>query len=205
MIVKVCGMRDANNIRALEKLDIDWIGFIFYSGSPRYVPDEEVFCEAIRSCAKVKIGVFVNEQPEEILRKYKKYNLNFVQLHGDETPDVCRQLREANCAVIKAFSVSSEADLLQTNEYEPYADYFIFDAKGSQRGGTGKRFDWSVLQAYTGNVPFLLSGGISSEHIAELNELKHPKMAGIDINSRFELAPALKDTSKIEIFIKNLL
>ena len=201
MIVKVCGMRDEDNIRALEKIDIDWIGFIFYEASPRYVPEADRFCAAIQVCSKVKVGVFVNEEFAEISRKTLRYRLNCVQLHGDETPELCRQVRCAGYTVIKAFSISSEADLLQTVAYEPFADYFLFDTKDKERGGTGKRFDWSILQAYQGDAPFLLSGGIAPEHLYELSSFRHPKMAGIDLNSRFELAPAIKDTKKIESFV----
>jgi len=201
MIVKVCGMRDGDNIWALEKLDIDWMGFIFYPGSPRFVPEEDEFCTAIQSCSKVRVGVFVNEIREEILRKVAKYRLNYVQLHGDESPDFCRWLREDGCAVMKAFSVSSEEDLRQTTAYESFVDCFLFDTKGSERGGTGKRFDWSLLEAYRGNVPFLLSGGIGAEHIVSLLEFHHPSLAGIDLNSRFEVSPALKDVVMIEWFV----
>jgi phosphoribosylanthranilate isomerase len=186
-------MRDGDNIRAVENLDIDWMGFIFYAGSPRYVSDEDEYFAAIQSCTKVKVGVFVNEQPEKILRKVAKYGLDYVQLHGNETPDCCRLLRDAGCAVIKAFSISSEMDLRQTAVYESFADFFLFDTKGNKRGGTGKRFDWSVLEAYRGNVPFLLSGGIDLEHVRDLQTFAHPLLAGVDLNSRFELSPALKD------------
>jgi phosphoribosylanthranilate isomerase len=150
------------------------------------------------------VGVFVNEQPEEILRKVEEYRLDYVQLHGDESPDACRRLRDAGCAVIKAFSVLSAADLQHTPAYDPFVDYFLFDAKGSERGGTGKRFDWPLLEAYRGHVPFLLSGGIGPEHVADLSAFRHPQMAGIDLNSRFESAPAMKDTVRIEQFIRHL-
>ena len=210
MIVKVCGMRDGDNIRALEKTDIDWMGFIFYPGSPRYVPDEDEYCAAIQSCVKIRVGVFVNEEPAEILRKFTKYQLNYVQLHGDETPDFCRQLRDSGCAVIKAFPVSSENKGMnppvfqQTTTYEPFADYFLFDTKGSKRGGTGNRFDWSVLEAYRGATPFLLSGGIDLEHVHDVRSFSHPLLAGVDLNSHFELSPALKDPVKLEKFIHQL-
>ena len=197
-------MRDVDNIRAVEKLNIDWMGFIFYSGSPRYVPEESAFCAAIQSCAKNRVGVFVNEQPMEILRKIVKYQLNHVQLHGDETPNFCRRLRSAGCSIIKAFSVSSEKDLVQTAEYETFADFFLFDTKSSERGGTGKRFDWTLLKAYQGDTPFLLSGGIAPENLEELLAISHPKMVGIDLNSRFEQSPALKDIIKIENFVEQI-
>jgi phosphoribosylanthranilate isomerase len=235
IFVKVCGMRDGDNIRALEKVDVDWMGFIFYQGSPRYVPDDDIFTEAIQSCTKIKAGVFVNEEPEEIERKVAKYRLDYVQLHGDELPDCCRRLKDAGRSVIKAFSVSADTDFRLTAAYEPFVKYFLFDAppsilrernngvpaaelfssstgavasdawrKKSNYGGTGRRFDWSVLAAYKGNTPFLLSGGIGAEHIAELAAFHHPLMAGIDLNSRFETSPALKDTDKIRRFVRRL-
>ena len=194
-------MRDANNIRALEILDIDWIGFIFYAPSPRNVPDDDEICHAIRSCAKIKVGVFVNEEYKKILSTVEKYQLNHVQLHGDETPDFCRQLCDAGCRVIKVFSVSSEADLTKTAAYEPFVEYLLFDTKSSERGGTGKRFEWSLLEAYQGITPFLLSGGIAPEHITDLSKISHLRMTGIDLNSRFELSPGLKNIVKIENFL----
>ena len=204
MIIKVCGMRDGDNIRALEKKDIDWMGFIFYPGSPRSVSDEDIWTDAIQSCSKVKVGVFVNEEQAEIERKVAKYRLDYVQLHGDESPDDCRRLQEAGYAVIKAFSISSELDFRQTVEYESFVKYFLFDTKSDKRGGTGQRFDWSVLEDYRGNIPFLLSGGIGTEHIAELSAFRHHLLAGIDLNSRFECAPALKDVDRLERFVKQL-
>jgi phosphoribosylanthranilate isomerase len=204
MIIKVCGMRDGDNIRALEKVDIDWMGFIFYPGSPRCVPDEDKYLQTIQTCSKVKVGVFVNEEQGEIARKVEKYRLDYVQLHGDEAPEFCRQLHEAGCAVIKAFSIASETDLRSIAAYEAFVEYFLFDTKGTGYGGTGKRFDWSVLEAYRGNIPFLLSGGIGIEHVHDLQEFTHHLMAGIDLNSRFELLPAIKDTAAIERFVCQL-
>jgi len=204
MMIKVCGMRDGNNIRALERLDINWMGFIFYPGSPRFVPDEDKYNTAIQSCTKVRVGVFVNENREEIVRKVAKYQLDFVQLHGDESPNFCRQLQEADCPVIKAFAISSEKDLQQTADYEPFVAYFLFDTKGSKWGGTGRRFDWAVLEAYRGDIPFLLSGGIGLENVRDLQLFTHPLLAGIDLNSRFELSPALKDVRMVERFVNQL-
>jgi len=203
MIVKVCGMRDGNNIRALEMLDIDWLGFIFYPSSPRYVyrngkPND------ISSCTKTKAGVFVNAQPKEILREAAEYQLDYLQLHGDESPDDCRRLQEEGYRVIKAFSVSSGEDLRQTSAYELYVDFFLFDTKNDKYGGSGQRFDWSALEAYQGCVPFLLSGGIGHENMQDLLAFSHPLIAGVDLNSRFELSPALKDSDMIERFVGQL-
>jgi len=197
-------MRDGDNIRAVERLDINWMGFIFYPGSPRFVPDEAKYYTAIQSCRKVRVGVFVNEDRDEILRKVMKYRLDYVQLHGDESADFCRRLQEDGCAVIKAFAISSEKDLHQTADYEPFVTHFLFDTKGSKWGGTGRRFDWSVLDAYRGGVPFLLSGGIGPEHIEDLAAFHHPLMVGVDLNSRFELSPAIKDTAEIDAFVRRI-
>jgi phosphoribosylanthranilate isomerase len=178
------------------------MGFIFHPDSPRYVSDEDKWTEAILSCPKVKVGVFVNEKPEDIERKMAKYQLNYVQLHGNELPEICRRLRYAGYPVIKAFHISSESDFQLTSAYASCVDYLLFDTKDIGYGGTGKRFNWSMLEAYRGNIPFLLSGGIGVEHIHDLLQVfAHPLMAGIDLNSRFELSPALKDVDLIERFV----
>ena len=203
-------MRDAENIRAVEQLDIDWMGFIFYPGSARYVFAESESLAAIQTCSKIKVGVFVNAEREEIIRHVATYRLDYVQLHGNESPEYCRLLQADGCHVMKAFSISNESDVLQTVQYTPVVDYFLFDtppapplpgAKQTIYGGTGQRFDWSVLETYHGNTPFLLSGGIGPEHLADLAVFRHPQLAGIDVNSRFELSPAFKDTDKIKQFV----
>jgi phosphoribosylanthranilate isomerase len=203
-LIKVCGMREAENIRVVERLDIDWMGFIFYPSSPRYVPDAEAYAASIRLCAKAKVGVFVNAAVEEILEKTSRYRLDYVQLHGNESPSVCEALQKQGCPVIKAFSVAAADDLERTAAYETCAGYFLFDTKCDAYGGSGKRFDWSALDAYRGETPFLLSGGIHPGSVRELLRFGHPKMAGIDVNSGFETAPALKDAVRIETFIKQL-
>jgi phosphoribosylanthranilate isomerase len=194
-------MRDEENIRALEKTAIDWMGFIFHPGSPRYVSDDNKRTEAILSCSKIKVGVFVNEEQTVIERRVSEYRLDYIQLHGDESPETCHALKDAGYQVIKAFRISSEADFRSTAAYESFADYFLFDTKDIGYGGTGRRFDWSLLEAYQGKIPFLLSGGIGAEHAEALSAIHHPLLAGIDLNSRFEYAPALKDVEKIERFV----
>jgi phosphoribosylanthranilate isomerase len=203
MIVKVCGMRYGDNIKALEQLDIDWLGFIFYADSPRYVHNGGQAAD-IASCTKTKVGVFVNASPDDMLRSVAQLGLSYVQLHGSESPDCCRQLRNEGCGVIKALPVSSAADLRSTSAYESCVDYFLFDTKGSGYGGTGRRFDWTALKAYQGRVPFLLSGGIGLEHVPDLQAFTHPAIAGVDVNSRFEISPALKDSAMLEKFIISL-
>lgn len=204
MIVKVCGMRDAENIRTLDLLGIaDWMGFIFYPESKRYVETVPEYMP--RHCRRV--GVFVNSTIEDVLTHCSDYGLHAVQLHGDETPDYCHELRQqlpAAIAIIKAISVSSETDLQRTADYSTLVDYFLFETPCSTYGGSGEKFQWELLNAYTGTHPFLLSGGIGPEDIDTITRFRHPQLLGIDLNSRFELSPALKDTNLLLHFITNL-
>lgn len=202
MILKVCGMRDPENIRAVQQLAIDWMGFIFYPESKRYVFEDEIVADTIRQCKKEKVGVFVNADPEEILKKASLFELDILQLHGKESVSECKMLKDRHYKVIKAFSVETVNDLNSVHEYEGVVDYFLFDTKCEGYGGSGKRFDWSVLHAYRGNVPFLLSGGISLDSLLDIEQFQHPQMAGIDVNSGFELAPALKDIAKLQAFVE---
>jgi phosphoribosylanthranilate isomerase len=204
MKIKVCGMRETDNIRAVERLDVDWMGFIFYPSSSRYVPDDETYSESVRRCAKKKTGVFVNVGVEEMLEKASRYGLDYLQLHGHESPETCAMIQQQGYPVIKAFAVASAADLEQTAAYETCASYFLFDTKCDAYGGSGKRFDWSALDSYRGRTPFLLSGGISPDCIDALRGFNHPEMAGIDLNSGFETAPAFKDAALLERFIHQL-
>lgn len=198
MIVKVCGMRDAENIRQLETTGADLLGFIFYPKSPRFVAEPN---EARLNCSLKKVGVFVNATLKDILSTVEKYKLDYVQLHGNESPMCCGNLKNLGLFVFKAFPIESEADLAKTEEYEGAVDYFLFDTKTAEYGGSGKRFDWSVLNHYKGDTPFLLSGGIRPESIDDLLNFQHPKLAGIDLNSGFESAPAMKDAEKLKDFI----
>lgn len=197
MIVKVCGMRDPDNIRAVAEAGADWMGFIFYPRSPRCFDRASIpLPDAIS-----RVGVFVNEKPERILAKAGEFGLDYLQLHGKEPVDECRLLREAGYPVIKAISVSSAEDVLQAIPYEGEVDYFLFDTKCKGYGGSGRQFDWSVLESYQGETPFLLCGGISPGSITELEQFRHPLWAGIDLNSGFETAPANKDEQLLKLFI----
>jgi phosphoribosylanthranilate isomerase len=146
-----------------------------------------------------RVGVFVDEDPEKVKRLAGDYSLDYIQLHGQESPSYIFQLRGLH--VIKAFNISTAEDLLQTQPYEGLVDYFLFDAKGKSVGGNGEKFNWDVLDAYQGNTPFLLSGGIGSDDAERVNALYHPKCIGIDLNSRFELAPGLKDIDALRRFV----
>ena len=198
MKVKVCGMRDADNIREVEALCIDMMGFIFWPKSSRYVSERPNYMPT--KCKRV--GVFVDEDIEQVKRTADEYQLDMIQLHGHERPDYIRQL--SGRKVIKAFNIATSADLEATKPYEGIVDYFLFDTKGPSVGGNGAKFDWTVLADYVGEPPFLLSGGISPDDAARIRRFHHPQLAGIDLNSRFEITPGLKDINKLKEFIKEL-
>ena len=199
-MIKVCGMREAENIRAVEALGIDLMGFIFWPKSSRYVNERPAYLPT--QCKRV--GVFVNASIEEIMQKVQDYALDYIQLHGSESPEYAQRLRSVygdSVAVIKAFNIATKEDLEATKSYEGLADYFLFDTKAQLPGGSGQQFDWSVLADYDGETPFLLSGGIGPDDAERVKSYYHPKCAGIDLNSRFELAPGLKDVKKLKEFI----
>ena len=195
-------MRDAENIREVEQLSIDWMGFIFWPKSSRYVSERPAYLPT--KCKRV--GVFVDASIEEIMQKVQDYALDAIQLHGHESPDYIHTLRVDGgfAAVIKAFNIATAADLEATKPYEGLADYFLFDTKGKSVGGNGEKFDWSVLEAYTGETPFLLSGGIGPDDAERVIAFHHSKCVGLDLNSKFEVAPALKDINKLREFIKEI-
>lgn len=194
MMVKVCGMRDAENIREVEALGIDMMGFIFWPKSSRYVSERPAYLP--QKCRRV--GVFVDENIETIKKMAADYALDFIQLHGHESPDYIAHL---NCQLIKAFNIATKEDLAATASYEGLVDYFLFDTKGPSVGGNGEKFDWSVLEAYDGDTPFLLSGGIGPEDSERIRLFHHPKCLGIDLNSRFEIEPGIKDIEKLKTFL----
>ena len=197
-IIKVCGMRDAENIGAVEALSIDMMGFIFWPKSSRYVSERPTYLPT--KCKRV--GVFVNEDIEQVKCTANDYALDLIQLHGNESPEYVGQLRKWR--IIKAFNIASAEDLEQTKAYEGIADYFLFDAKGKSVGGNGEKFDWSVLRSYHGDTPFLLSGGIGPEDVKSLKRWYHPKCVGFDINSRFETEPGIKNIEKLTAFISTI-
>ena len=197
-MIKVCGMREAENIREAEALGIDFMGFIFWPKSSRYVSERPAYLPT--KCKRV--GVFVDASLEEIRQHADDYQLDFIQLHGHESPAFAEALRPLT--LIKAFNIASAEDLRQTEAYEGIVDYFLFDTKGKVVGGNGVKFDWSVLASYHGTTPFLLSGGIGPDDVEAVNDFHHPLCIGIDLNSRFEVKPALKDIPKLRQFINQL-
>ncbi|MCM1206753.1 MAG: phosphoribosylanthranilate isomerase [Firmicutes bacterium] len=207
MTVKVCGMRDPQNIRDIIRAGADWIGMIFHPASPRFVSHVPEF----EAEGAGRAGVFADAAEEDITAAAVRYGLDIVQLHGSETPETVRRLRNALCLAagrrimtVKAFGISAPGDFGACRAYEDCADLFLFDTKCRCLGGSGRQFDWSILDKYEGGTPFLLSGGIGPEDAPRLRELAHPKMAGVDINSRFELSPAVKDAVAVREFIKKI-
>lgn len=199
--IKVCGMRDRNNIRELLALNPDYIGFIFYSKSKRFM-DRSI--DGIDFQNTKKTGVFVDESLSKVRDTAKRYQLDVLQLHGNETPQYCLELKEEGYEIIKAFSVDEEFDFKQSFPYLKVTDLFLFDAKGKQPGGNGITFNWKKLEEYQYPQPFLLSGGISMNHLEELKIFSHPEYVGIDINSGFERSPGLKNIPEIKSFIKEI-
>ena len=230
MIVKVCGMREANNIHALEQVgtelssvDNQWamemIGFIFWKGSKRFVSKMPTYMPTQMK----RVGVFVNEDIKQVRRIAEEYKLDYIQLHGSESPAYIQGLKESfliinyQLSIIKAFSISETSDFTQAMPYEAIADLFLFDTKGKMVGGNGEKVDWKVLNGYKGNTPFLLSGGIGPEDATRIKKMftsigeagksaesPQSKCVGIDLNSRFETSPGVKDILKIKTFIQSL-
>ena len=222
MIIKVCGMRDAENIREVERLGIDMMGFICWPKSPRYVREVPAY---LPDCPRV--GVFVNPSLDEIQKRMEAFEFSYIQLHGTESSEFCKAVREkTGCKIIKAISLprplqrrgerskACDIDGLDTDEelqrlfpppLEGFGEAFLlFDTKCTTIGGSGQKFNWDILRRYRGPLPFLLSGGIDPEDAEQLRQFHHEKCLGFDINSRFVIEPGMKDIEKIKQFITAL-
>ena len=197
-------MREPKNIEQVAQLGVDMMGFVFYPKSPRYVSYVLARSDADRKVCRV--GVFVNDSIPEILDKIHSFSLNAVQMHGNESRELCEQLREANrdIKIIKAISVSNAGDIQKYKEYVGAVDYFLFDTNCKTVGGSGQQFDWQVLDEYDGDVPFLLSGGIGPEDAFRIRTFHHSQCVGIDLNSRFEIEPGVKDVEKLNKFLNEI-
>lgn len=204
MKVKVCGMKFPENIQKVAAIGIDYMGFIFYPKSPRYMGDLSLDLLALLPNSVKKIGVFVNEDLEGILLNVFKYKLDGVQLHGAELETLCAELKQAGLVVFKAFSVDLSFNFSVTKKYEGACDYFLFDTKTDAYGGSGLKFDWSKLNEYTGKTEFLLSGGITEDDAEDILKIKNPHFAGVDLNSKFEISPGLKNTYSLKLLIDQL-
>lgn len=222
-------MRDTDNIRAVADLDIDMMGFVFYQKSPRYVqmissmagiiPDysEERLAKGMNNPTESnverikRVGVFVDDMPQTIVTRVYNYNLDYVQLHGCESrimiENLLRTLHpdiQANIKVIKALKIADKKDVEQYKEYEGVADMLLFDTACEEEGGSGRQFDWSLLETYDGQTPFLLGGGIGPDDVQRIRQIHHPMFAGIDLNSCFEIEPGIKDIEKLATFISEI-
>ena len=200
--LKICGMRDVENIQGITALDPQYMGFIFYRKSPRFVGDDFVV-PALPSGIK-KVGVFVNETTEAILHAASRHGLTLIQLHGHETPEQCRDLKANGLGVIKVFSIGEDFDWSIVQPYKPVADFFLFDTKGKYYGGNAQAFDWTLLQQYDQEIPFFLSGGLSPENIGDVARLKDMNLYALDVNSGVEDSPGVKSISKIESVLEKL-
>lgn len=229
MKVKVCGMRDADNVQQVAELGVDMMGFIFYPKSPRCFPeeDDENFFVLPRTDVDrhvKRVGVFVDDEFSNIETQILRLGLDAVQFHGNETPEYCKEFHKMNedfvfnylkpwfeehglpfqtkpLHLIKAISVATAEDIQKYKEYVGAVDLFLFDTKCKTYGGSGEQFDWSVLEQYDGDTPFLLSGGIGPGNAERIKEFHHPKCIGIDLNSKFEIEPGLKDVEKLRTFL----
>ncbi|WP_437920882.1 phosphoribosylanthranilate isomerase [Sphingobacterium sp. LRF_L2] len=197
--VKVCGMRDEKNIEDLRMLNIDYMGFIFYERSERYIQKVPLL-SSVGSEIK-KIGVFVNSPIDFITQKLED-GLDGIQLHGSETPSICQYFKDKGILVLKAFGIQENFDWQQLEPYIKHVDYFLFDTKSPKHGGTGRTFDWTVLKSYPFDTPYFLSGGLGLENITEALAISDTRLRGLDLNSKFELSPANKDIEKLKKALK---
>lgn len=197
MIVKICGLKNPENIKSIATLAPDYMGFIFYGPSPRFAGNLTVETLTDLPAAVQKTAVFVNEEEENIIDLIEKYHFDAIQLHGNESPGFCANFI-GKVKVIKAFGLDNNFNFARLYTYVDKVDFFLFDTKTDLHGGSGKTFDWGVLDGYHLNVPFLLSGGIGLDNLNEVKNIKHPQFFGVDLNSKFETAPGMKDIEKLK-------
>ncbi len=202
--VKICGMKYSENIRAVAELHPDFMGFIFYPRSTRYAEPLEITTLNAMPPTIKKIGVFVNENLENILTICYKYKLDGVQLHGTELVEMCIELKKVGYIVIKAFPVAEAYNFKVTKAYEGVCNYYLFDTKTDAYGGSGVKFNWGLLDEYVGETSFLLSGGIAADDAESILKIEHPKFAGIDLNSKFEIKPGVKNVELLRKFLSPL-
>ena len=196
MLIKVCGLTNPEQVAEISK-QVDFVGFIFYPKSERYID------HSLPSLGAKKTGVFVNERPRVVLKTARLEKLDAVQLHGDEQPEECAEIH-GQLKVIKAFGIHEGFDFEKLNAYKNYVDYFLFDTQSPFKGGTGIQFSWEILAKYTGETPFFLSGGISPDSLEAIRNFEHKSVAGIDLNSRFEIEPGKKDIELLNTFLNEI-
>lgn len=201
--IKVCGNKHINNLLKLKDLEIDYVGYIFYDKSPRFADNNMVFSLSPNAS---KVGVFVDEENSKIVKKVNNYKLDVVQLHGNESLENIQNLKQEipTTQLWKAFGIDENFDFDVLKQYKKSVDAFIFDTKSTDFGGSGQKFDWTLLDKYVLEVPFFLSGGIKLEDVQELKKIQHPQLIGFDINSGFEIEPGIKDAKKIKEFTEQI-
>ncbi len=206
MKIKVCGLTQSDQLKQVDELNVDYGGLIFYQRSQRFVLNK-LHSEEVRklNLALQKVGVFVNASEEDIMTQIELYELDMVQLHGDETPAFCKRISNA-VSVIKAFRITKNNEQnidWMIKPYEECCDYYLFDTnRVGAYGGTGEKFDWQILKNNKINKPFFLSGGIGLDDVEKVKSIHHPFLYAVDVNSRFENEPGVKDIGQIEMFVK---
>jgi phosphoribosylanthranilate isomerase len=203
--VKVCGMVDPSNLKEIAASEPDFIGIIFYPGSPRYV-DEEAECGLFRNFPQgiKKVGVFLDENISDIVKISQRAGLDLIQLHGSESPAYCSRLRSSGLSVIKVFNIENEFNFESLTRYLPVCDFFLFDTKSTKPGGSGRKFKWEKLEEYSLDKPFFLSGGIGPEDAGLIKSICNQGLFGVDINSRFETITGIKDAELVRKFIEEI-
>jgi len=203
--IKVCGMRDRENIRQMRELQPDFMGYIFFPGSKRFVgkdPDREIFTISDQDIQKV--GVFVNENANAVLEIFDRYSLDLVQLHGNESPSYCAEMKEKGVRIIKAINPYRDLSPELLSEYTGSVEYFLIDNPAGNYGGSGKKFDWEIIRDFDFPAPFMLSGGIGPEDTGRILSFSHERFHGVDINSRFEKSAGIKEIEKVKEFIETI-
>jgi len=201
--VKICGMRDMENIRMAASFLPDYMGFIFYAESPRFVGIDFKVPEDLPKSIR-RVGVFVNETTDNVIDRARHAGLDSIQLHGSESGEECSILKSAGFTVIKVFSIDKYFDFSVTKPYVSSVDYFLFDTKGKYYGGNANTFEWDILKRYDQEVPFFLSGGISPENVESVRPLRDMNLYALDVNSGVEEMPGVKSADKLESLFSRL-
>ena len=203
MKIKVCGITQLEQVKQLDILGIDYIGFIHYTKSPRHVAVQNLKTLAIPTKAE-KVLVTVDEDFENVCLMAQILNCKTLQLHGLESPELCQKYKALGYTIFKAIGIKDSYDFETLKPYESSVNYFLFDYKGKEKGGNGLTYNWNLLIDYQLNTDFILSGGLSNDNALEIAKFKHPKCKAVDINSKFETAPGIKDLTKVEVFVETI-
>ncbi len=198
-LIKICGMRDTKNIAEIDDLNPNFLGFIFIEKSKRFVGKEFV----MPNSKAQKMAVFADEKKEIILQIANQYQLQWLQFHGNESPEFCAYFQKMGFSIVKAFALDDDFDFESLFPYQNKIKFLLFDAKGKEKGGNGIHFNWAILKKYQGETPFFLSGGLSLDDVEDLKKIQHEKLIGYDLNSKFELDFGSKDKEKVHLFVQN--